>query len=618
MRTLPISADRVTASRPTLAFATIPLAGALAFSLTAFSPAFSIAESGPPRQPAGAEARHTAPDTWAGSLPSKSPMPMRLQCGPTRQDKYVAMFYFVWHGAHSKSGPHDVSLITAGGPEGPDWGPPRAFHHWGEPELGYYLSTDTYVYRRHATMLSDAGVDVAVIDVTNGAIYEQQVNTLCRTWMAMRREGNRTPQIAFLTNSSSASVVQRLYERFYQTKKFPDLWFPWRGKPLMLAKREGIPQATADFFTLRQSWAWSKSAWFGDGRLKWCWIDDYPQKFGWRVAGEAEQVSVSVAGHPTRNIGRSNRRGQQPSARKTRPDRGLYFREQFKHARRLDPELIFVTGWNEWVAQRFVHGETKSHGKKFLGRKLEPGDTYFVDQYDQEFSRDIEPMRGGHGDNYYKQLVAEVRRFKGVGRVPDANGPHAIVVDGAFSDWAPVTPEYRDEVGDTAHRSHPGWGSTGSLADATGRNDFVSTRVAYDAQNVYFMAKTRGPIRPDRSGAWLMLLVDADQNRRTGWLGYDFVIARQPGQGDAHTLYALDEVDGRRRTRRLGRAPSALAGNQLELAVPRAQLAAGEPLAFDFHWYDSNEPLTSEEDLKERGDSAPNRDFNYRYLGADE
>jgi hypothetical protein len=36
----------------------------------------------------------------------------------------------------------------------------------------------------------------------------------------------------------------------------------------------------------------------------------------------------------------------------------------------------------------------------------------FVDEFIQEFSRDIEPMNGGHGDNYYYQLVDYVRRYK--------------------------------------------------------------------------------------------------------------------------------------------------------------------------------------------------------------
>jgi hypothetical protein len=45
-----------------------------------------------------------------------------------------------------------------------------------------------------------------------------------------------------------------------------------------------------------------------------------------------------------------------------------------------------VTGWNEWTAGRW--GEAG-------------GPIVFVDQFDQEFSRDIALMKGGHGDNYY-------------------------------------------------------------------------------------------------------------------------------------------------------------------------------------------------------------------------
>ncbi len=38
-------------------------------------------------------------------------------------------------------------------------GPAHAMHHWGEPYLGYYVSNDEWVIRKHAQMLSDAGVD---------------------------------------------------------------------------------------------------------------------------------------------------------------------------------------------------------------------------------------------------------------------------------------------------------------------------------------------------------------------------------------------------------------------------------------------------------------------------
>ena len=78
---------------------------------------------------------------------------------------------------------------------------------------------------------------------------------------------------------------------------------------------------------------------------------------------------------------------------------GYNFQEQWKRAFELEAPFVMVTGWNEWIAGRW--GEAG-------------GPLVFVDQFNEEFSRDIEPMKGGHGDNYYYQLVANVRRFKGV------------------------------------------------------------------------------------------------------------------------------------------------------------------------------------------------------------
>ena len=75
------------------------------------------------------------------------------------------------------------------------------------------------------------------------------------------------------------------------------------------------------------------------------------------------------------------------------------------------PPFVMVTGWNEWIAGRF--------GKP-------GGPPEFVDQFDQEFSRDIEPMQGGHGDNYYWQLISNVRRYKGAPPIPRASAAKSI------------------------------------------------------------------------------------------------------------------------------------------------------------------------------------------------
>ncbi|MFR5871259.1 MAG: hypothetical protein ACLUEV_06175, partial [Alistipes sp.] len=63
----------------------------------------------------------------------------------------------------------------------------------------------------------------------------------------------------------------------------------------------------------------------------------------------------------------------------------------------LDPEFVFFAGWNEWTAIRIIdHNDFLKCGD----RDLKEGDTYFWDLYNHEYSRDIEPLRGGFGDNY--------------------------------------------------------------------------------------------------------------------------------------------------------------------------------------------------------------------------
>ena len=99
-------------------------------------------------------------------------------------------------------------------------------------------------------------------------------------------------------------------------------------------------------------------------------------------------------------------------------------------------------------------------------------------------------MLGGHGDNYYYQLASEVRRFKGVRPRPMASGPSRVTIDGKFEDWASVGPEYRDTLGDTLHRDHPGYGGL-SYRNDSGRNDLVIAKAAYDDANLCFFVENR-------------------------------------------------------------------------------------------------------------------------------
>jgi hypothetical protein len=112
----------------------------------------------------------------------------------------------------------------------------HAFHHWGEAVFGYYNNDDEYVLRKHAQMLADAGVDTLIFDVTNQATYKQHYMPLLKVFSEGRQAGGRTPQVAFLCPfGDPARVVAELYRDLYGPAIHPELWFHWKGKPLILA-----------------------------------------------------------------------------------------------------------------------------------------------------------------------------------------------------------------------------------------------------------------------------------------------------------------------------------------------------------------------------------------------
>lgn len=546
-------------------------------------------------------------DTWTATDARGRSLPSADEAGPIRAHRTVGIFYFLWQA--SISGPiHDLSDLLAANPTNPFYGPPHAFHWWGKPWFGYYRGDDSLVIRKHAQMLGDAGVDVLIFDVTNGPTYDEVYLAICRIFESLRKMGQRTPQIAFITHSSGGRVAQKLYENFYAKGLYSGLWFRWQGKPLLLADAKDLSPQAQDFFTVRESWAWSNPKdWFGNGRDKWPWLDHTPQQPGWHDDPQKpEEISVCAAEHPTSNIGRSFHQGRQPATGQTDPAVGLYFGEQWQRALAVDPEFIFVTGWNEWVAQRFLN----TGGIHFLGRPLAQDETFFVDQYSQEFSRDIEPMQGGHGDNYYYQMAANIRRFKGARTLPPVT-PGRIRIDGRFDDWKLVEPEFRDNLGDPVQRHHAGAGNAGLYRNETGRNDLVAAKVSYDKRNVYFYVRTREPLTSPADPNWMLLFIDVDRNPTNGWLGYDIVVNRVPVQRKNATLERHRGVGYR------WGSPANLtfrsAGNELELAIPRALLDIKQlPATLDFKWADNIQQTGEASDFTLNGDAAPNDRYNYR------
>ncbi len=653
--------------------------------------------------------------------------------GP-RKDRTVGMFYFLWHGAHIQGGPYDIAQILAKDPEAmskpdsPLWGPLLVPHHWGESIFGYYRADDPWVLRKHAQMLSDAGVDAVIFDVTNQFTYRSDYLALLREWSAMRALGNRTPQVAFLTPFwNPGKVMRELWSDLYSTGANRDLWFEWDGKPLVLAdpdlllekeenakqdypaeigpgrvlaqtfvttkpmngvggrfptwsttdaavtltlRREGpdgevvhsqrftnvrdndwlrlalpdsVPPGT---YCLMASEASGKIGWWSsrderDRTLRWTWADetavrlrefftfrkpqpDYfrgptqPDMWSWlEVApqhvfrnsrGEKEQMSVGVAQNAVNGrlgsmsepgaFGRSRHGGRVDG----RPDAvrwGFNFAEQWTNALREDPRFVFVTGWNEWIAGRFA---------EFNGVKRP---VMFVDQFDQEHSRDIEPMKGGHGDDYWMQFAGMVRRYKGARTVGRMSGGGAVRMDGRFEDWEDVQPEFRDTIGDVLHRRHAGWGAGVVYANDTGRNDLVSARVRWTPAEGRFLVRTGGELSRSTDARWMYLFLDTDGDPRTGWLGFDHVVNRR--RRGEHGSSVERNVGGRYEWADAGEAEVWVGERGLELSVPWRVLGMqGPPPVLEFKWSDNLKETGEWSDFTVNGDSAPNDRFRYR------
>ncbi|WP_229374639.1 hypothetical protein [Fibrella rubiginis] len=561
-----------------------------------------------PAQPIG-NTNWVATDALGRSLPNRS------EAGPARNSKYVGIFYFLWHGEYQSS-IYDISKLLKANPTKPAYGPAGTFHWWGEPEAGYYRADDPWLIRRHLQMLTNAGVDILFMDVTNGSTYINTVKKLCGISMEMRRQGQHTPYICFVMNSKTKETLADLYNAIYAKNLYADLWFRWQGKPLVLGKQEEVSDPTQrSFFTWRYSWQ------FTDAKSQpghWQWLDTTPQDYGWvDDPNKPEEIPVAVASHPVFGVGKSN-----VNSRGGRLNRyfttsataeGGHFAEQWKRALTVNPSVVFVTGWNEWIAQRFV-ADTNDRNqvfKTFIDHKLRQGETFFQDLYNEEFNRDIEPMKGGYSDNYYYQLVANIRRFKGLNAPEEATPARTIVIDGKFAEWETVKPIFADPRGDIANRNWFGYNKKIRLINKTGRNDIITSRITYDKNFVYVVAETAGPLTTSAGKNWMLLFIDSDQSKKTGWQGYDVVINKQVKLNGKTSVHHW--VKGNWQP--IGEAVYQATGNKVEVRITKSLISSKPVPSFDFHWADNIQQWNTINEFFLNGDSAPDRRFNYRYVG---
>jgi len=124
----------------------------------------------------------------AGTDELNRTLPQNAAVGNPIGGKTVAMFYFLYQG--HKTSPttfynYDVTEIVANHPEvlndfsNSNWGSTDYVYpayYWGQSIYNYAKGDDYWVHLKNVQLLTDAGVDLLVLDATNGIVYIEECN----------------------------------------------------------------------------------------------------------------------------------------------------------------------------------------------------------------------------------------------------------------------------------------------------------------------------------------------------------------------------------------------------------------------------------------------------------
>ncbi|MBQ2547213.1 MAG: hypothetical protein II557_13055, partial [Clostridia bacterium] len=439
-----------------------------------------------------------------------------------------------------------------------------------------------------------------------------------------KADGVNVPKISFMlpfaAGDDTAVQLKSLYTDIYRPGKYQDLWFYLDGKPMIMAYRASLLKRQTDplekeiysFFTFRAGEPVYNAADYHakrEGTERWGWLSTTPQALYYSAADpdHVEMTTVGVAHNWSAEKGLTAMNGENIFGRHytsdgydARPDAKLWganFDEQWEFAISKDPRIIFVTGWNEWNAGRYESWPPTAAAVE----------NAFPDEFDETYSRDIEPTRGDLKDHYYYQLVDWVRKFKGARQVPLASAPKTIDwnADPAV-EWADVGPEFIAYPHNTGDRDAAAYGGV-RLTDTSGRNDIIGAKVARDADDYFFLVECAEDITPYTDKNWMRLYLRTEGK---GWEGFDCIVNKTTPSADKAVLERF--TGSGFETEVVGEVDYRVTGRYLMIRIPCAMLGMQQPGSLCFKWSDNVE----DGDILNfytQGDVAPTGRFVYVY-----
>lgn len=548
----------------------------------------------------------------------------------TDKDRQVGIFYFLTLGQHPtkySNKIYDTSKILQmeNGLElmfsldalDENIAPANTAYFWGEPLYGYYNSGDVWVIRRHLQLLGAAGVDFLCFDVTNAVTYDSVYPLILREICALRQAGYDVPQAAFYTHSYSTVIINKLYNDLYSKGLYKDAWYYYKDKPLMIGytnvrrdikatesasySPEKLSQEILDFFSFKLP-EWPSE--YTTYKASMPWIEwQYPSP----VHGDV--INVAVASHPAIPMSASLTQGALNYGRgwsvtenknvTSDAAKGTYFQSCWETALEADTDMVFVTGWNEWVATKFEYN----------------GEYALVDQCNDEFSRDTEMVRGDYEDNFYLQLCDNIRRYKNtpVGDARVKTTVQSIPMIEDTTEWNKVRSVFRTIGDNNEPRAYVGASPSVSYTQPAARNNIYEIRVTENDDNLYFYIKTDDVIAPRQAedNGWMNIFIGVGELAEKGWCGYEYVVNRNAENGKTDIQKLSSDFTGTQ----TGMGSYYLSGNILQVKIPKAALGITGRSSVYFKVADGIEHPEDICDYYISGRSVPMGRLSYRYIG---
>lgn len=558
--------------------------------------------------------------------------------GKDNPDRYVGMFFFLTLGQHTNhSGIYDINAITYEGLSHKAFTdydtfitPVGAAHFWGEPVFGYYNSLDPWVIRKQVEMLTMAGIDFIVLDTSNNVLYEHVTSVLFRILLEYQEQGWDVPKVVYYLGkhdlNADKNVFSQVYNIFYANDTYKSLWFTPNNpaNPMIIAPDNVISsfhhssnaqeKRYAELFDFRVT-QWPNEETLHENGAPW--IDfTYPQtsQQGWISLSTAQHVTVNMSDtvnsrgrgwHPTRyNAHRGYWTGEN-----NHDDwrKNLNFQAQWDTVLGMTPEqkakdakYVFLTGWNEWVAEKLRAG----NGKYFT-----------CDTYSPEYSRDIEPTRSaGLKDYAYFLTIMNIHNdnFK-----PAVHYQYPEITPDISKDdttaWDSSTAVYQDFVGECADRNFKNMAGDKIYVDKSGRNDIDTITLLHDKEYLYFRVTCAEDITAYRDGdhGWMNIWLKTSNARGDLFHGYEYIINREVSGETSQILRCKSASD----MESVGEADVRVYGKTMIVRIPLAAIGL-DANHYGVEWKVSDNVQDIENDILNfysTGDAAPIGTINFSY-----